>query len=85
MKNIISETKNSVNGLNNRIEGPKERNSELENRITETTQSEKQKENTLEKKMNGATETCGLFKKKKTNIHVNGVSQEKKGVELRKN
>ena len=50
MKNIISETKNSVNGLNNRIEGPKERNSELENRITETTQSEKQRENTLEKK-----------------------------------
>ena len=29
MKNTISETKNSVNGLNNRIEGPKERNSEL--------------------------------------------------------
>lgn len=25
----VSETKNSVNGLNNRIEGPKERNGEL--------------------------------------------------------
>ena len=29
LKNTVSETKNSVNGLNNRIEGPKERNSEL--------------------------------------------------------
>ena len=79
MENIISETKNSVNGLNNRIEGPKERNSELENRITETTQSEKQKENTLEKKMNGATETCGLLKKKKLTFMSLESHKKKKG------
>ena len=79
MKNIISETKNSVNGLNNRIEGPKERNSELENRITETTQSEKQRENTLEKKMNGATETCGLFKKKNLTFMSLESHKKKKG------
>ena len=34
--------------------------------------------------MNGATETCGLLKKI-YNIHATGVSQEKKGVKLRKN
>ena len=34
--------------------------------------------------MNGATETCGLLKKKKSNIHAIGVSQEKKRGETEK-
>lgn len=79
MKNIISETKNSVNGLNNRIEGPKERNSELENRITETTQSEKQKENTLEKKIEWSNRDLWTILKKNLTFMSLESHKKKKG------
>ena len=42
------------------MEGTKERNSKLEDRPVEITQSVQQKENRLQKKMNKATRPCGL-------------------------
>ena len=45
MKNIITEMKNSLQGLNSRFELAEERISKFEDRSTEIIQSEEQKEN----------------------------------------
>lgn len=50
LNNIITTIKNSMNGLNSRIEGTEERISELEDRTIEITQTEQQRENRLKEK-----------------------------------
>ena len=86
LKNKLSKMKKKIiKYLNRVLDIAGERISKPEDRSIKIIQSEKQKENTLEKKkMNWATETCGLLKKI-YNIQAIGVSQEKKGVKLRKN
>ena len=47
MKNTITEMKNTLEGINSRLDDTQEWISELEGRIVEITEAEQKKENTL--------------------------------------
>ena len=71
LKNTITKIKKKKQprgGLRSRIEETEENISELEARTIEITQSEKQRENSLEKKLNRATRACGTIIKDLTSV-----------------
>lgn len=49
-KNKLVKMKNSVDGFHSRMEEPEERTDKLEDKTTEMTQSQQQRENRLKKK-----------------------------------
>lgn len=55
--------KNSVSSLGNWMDGTEERNSELEDRIIEAIQSEKQRKINWKKKVSRTLRTCGSIMK----------------------
>ena len=70
MKNTIMEMKNSLEGLNFRVEDTEENISELDERLEEIIQAEQKKEKRIRQNDNTLRELCGNIKC--TNIRIIG-------------
>lgn len=63
LKNVITKIKNSISGLNLKMQGIEERITELPNRTIEITQFGQQRENRLKKRINRASGIFGTVTK----------------------
>lgn len=75
--------KNSLDELNNRMEMTEDRIKELQNRWIEFTQSEKQRENILKKKMHGSSRNCRTVTKDQNFISLASQKESRKWVVLK--
>ena len=74
LKNTITEMKNTIEGINSRLEYAEEWTSDLEDKVVEITQSEQQKE----KRLKNEDSLRDLWNKiKHTNIHMVRVQEGK--------
>ena len=82
MKNTITEMKNTLEGLNSRLNDTEEWISELEDRIVEITANEQKKEKRMKRNEDGLRDLWDNINH--TNIHIIGVpkgeERERKGM-----
>ena len=82
MKNTISELKNTVEGINSRLDEAKDWISKLEDKVEKNTQNEKGKEKRFQKNGEGLREMQDCMKH--NNIHIIGIpegEEEEQGIE----
>ena len=73
MSNIITEMKNTVEGINSRINEAEEQISELEDRLVEITAAEQNKEKRMKRKEDSLRDLWDNIKC--TNIHIIGIPE----------